>query len=94
MAKKGTTMDPNDLGQDGSNSAATLLSAIENIQSLEEEKADAQTRIKEEYAAVKATGFDVKIASRVSRRMAFPSSARSADNPARRSHEVTFSIKG
>ena len=69
MAKKGTTMDPNDLGQDGSNSAATLLSAIETIQSLEDEKADTQERIKEEYAAVKATGFDVKIVRKIVARM-------------------------
>ena len=69
MPKKGTTMDPSDLGQDGSNSAATLLSAIETIQSLEEEKADVQTRIKEEYAAVKATGFDAKIVRKIVARL-------------------------
>ena len=65
MPKKGTTMDPSDLGQDGSNSAATLLSAIETVESLEEEKADIQSRIKDEYAAIKATGFDVKIVRKI-----------------------------
>lgn len=65
MPKKGTTMDPGDLERDGSNSAATLLSAIETIESLEEEKQDVQARIKDEYDAVKSTGFDVKIVRKI-----------------------------
>ena len=65
MAKKGTTMDPKDLDSEGSNSAATLLSAIETVESLEEEKADIQSRIKDEYAAIKSTGFDVKIVRKI-----------------------------
>jgi len=69
MAKKGTTMDPADLSGEGSNSAATLLSGIETILSLEEEKADVQARIKDEFNAIKSTGFDVKIVRKVIARM-------------------------
>ena len=69
MPKKGTTMDPSDLDKDGSNSAATLLSSIERVISLEEEKAEVQDQIKQEFAAIKATGFDVKIVRKVLARM-------------------------
>lgn len=68
MAKKGTTMNPADLHSTGSNSAVTLLSGIETIESLESEKDDISTRIKDEKAALKDTGFDMKIINAVIRR--------------------------
>lgn len=65
MPKKGTTIDTTQLDKPGSNVAATLLQHIETLQSLEEEKADISERIKEEYAQLKSTGFDVKIARKI-----------------------------
>lgn len=69
MPKKGTTMDPSDLGREGSNSATTLLASIERIVSLDEEKAALQEQIKDEMAAIKATGFDTKIVRKILARM-------------------------
>lgn len=69
MPKKGSNIDPGDLAKEGSNTAATLVSSIERIISLEEEKAGVQEQIKDEYAAVKATGFDAKIVRKIVARL-------------------------
>lgn len=53
------------LERDGSNEASSLLAAIERVRSLHEEKADIDERIKDEYAQIKATGFDTKIVRKV-----------------------------
>lgn len=65
MPKKGSTIDPAALEQPGSNTAATLLQHIETLISLEEEKADIAERIKDEFAKLKSTGFDAKIARKI-----------------------------
>ena len=65
MPKKGANIDMAQLEKPGSNTAATLLQHIETLQSLEEEKADISERIKEEYAQLKSTGFDAKIARKI-----------------------------
>jgi uncharacterized protein (UPF0335 family) len=62
-------MDPSDLGREGSNSATTLLASIERIVSLNEEKAALHAQIKDEMAAIKATGFDAKVVRKILARM-------------------------
>jgi uncharacterized protein (UPF0335 family) len=69
MPKKGTAIDTSTLDAPGSNTAATLLQHIETIASLEDEKADVSERIKDEYARLKSTGFDAKIARKIVARM-------------------------
>ena len=68
MPKKGTTMDPADLQKNGSNSAATLLSTIERIESLEDEKAGVAEQISDEKKAIKDMGFDAKIVAAILKR--------------------------
>lgn len=68
MAKKGTTMDPRDLEVDGSNSATTLLSHIETVISLMEEKDDITSRIADEKSAMKSMGFDPRVFNHVIKR--------------------------
>ena len=68
MPKKGTTMDPADLQQKGSNTAATLLASIQRIETLEEEKAAVAEQISDEKKAIKDMGFDAKIVAAVLKR--------------------------
>ena len=68
MPKKGTTMDPADLHKNGSNSAATLLSSIQRIESLEDEKAGVAEQISDEKKAIKDMGFDPKIVAAILKR--------------------------
>lgn len=68
MSKKGTTMDPADLDAGGPNSAATLLAHIRQIEELQSEQSDLAAQIKEEKAAIRGMGFDLKIVNKILQR--------------------------
>lgn len=83
MPKKNTeaTMDPVDLTTEGSNSAESLLSGIERVESLMDEEAEVKVRIKEEKAQLKGMGFDPKVVNAILKR-------RKEDANAREEHEA------
>lgn len=53
---------------EGSNTAVSLLSCIERIESLKDEQAELAGRIRDEKAAIKGMGFDIKVVNEILRR--------------------------